>query len=305
MTRMSLAASLATVLALTSGCDQQGAVAPFGEVSEPFAVYGVLDADAEVQRLRVEVRRRSVDLPTTPQEAFLANTTVTSGIRLIDGTLRDVREWRQRAERLPDGTYASVFEAAFRPEPLSRHEVRVLRSDSDAAPDAELVQQVVVPSASYVQQEEVELDGDRVRVPLSWSPMQVDSIAVTHIGCTYRLSYEQDSTGTPRPVTTTQRYELAGFIDRSEAEAGRIVVELSDLIEPVRAISNLDSADVHYLQLRYTARVLDAGWGSQSEDDVSGYLAGVDTEEGTLVFTAELRRAAGFSVPPIAVDCPE
>jgi hypothetical protein len=296
--------TLGLVLSCLLGCDQQGDVEPFGSVSEPFALYGVLDADANVQRLRLEVRRPSIDLPRTPEAALLPDVTVTSGLLQPDSTLTERRVWRQTTVRLPDGTYAAVFEATFRAEAPGRHQITVTRPASGARPVAEYVGRVVLPSAESVYKGALVQTEASYRLPVQWTSARLASLAASHVVCVERLIPEDPEI--PAPAGSRfDRYEFEGYVE-TEPDSGRAYIALSRLLRDARRESEFgDTARVQYIQFRYGVRVQDRGWTGRATDpdQIGGFIGGTDSTDATMVLTNEERETAGFFVPFFGGGC--
>lgn len=173
------------LLACVSACDQNDVAAPFEVDSGALTLYGYLDASRNVQRARIEPRRQSVDYPRTPEDAFLADTEVLSYPIREDGVPPDTVRWTQRAERLPDGTYAAIFSASFRPIALARYRVVTRRAAGPEGPALESAEEVTVPAACAPVMDDWRREGDRVVVPVRWPAelrARLDTVEVSHVG---------------------------------------------------------------------------------------------------------------------------
>ena len=190
MIRFRLLAALSVALLCVSACDQTEEPVPFQIEAGTLTLYGFLDATRNVQRARIEPRRQDLDYPRTPEGAFLDDTEVLS-YRLgenIDGSPTDTVRWVQRAERLPNGTYAAVFSASFRPLPLERYRVVTRRAAGPEGPAVEAVKDVTIPAAGPPVEGAWRREDDRVLLPIVWPDSlqaRLDTIQALHIGCLY------------------------------------------------------------------------------------------------------------------------
>lgn len=192
-----------------AACDQTEETAPFQVEAGTLTLYGFLDATRSVQRARIEPRRQDLDYPRTPEAAFLDDTEVLS-FRLGEGEAPDTVRWVQRAERLPDGTYAAIFSASFRPEPLARYRVVTRRAAGDTGPAAESVKDILIPSARPAETGAWYQDGDRVVLPVTWPDhlhARIDTVEALHSGC---LSIPDQVLDIPDTVIYTPRPFILG-----------------------------------------------------------------------------------------------
>lgn len=188
MTLRWLFAPALVLLVCLSACDQNDVAAPFQVDAGTLTLYGYLDATRTVQRARIEPRRRSVDFPRSPEAALLEGTEVLS-YRLgenEDGSPTDTVRWTQRAERLPDGTYAAVFSAFFQPLPLERYRVVTRRAGGPNGPAIESADEITVPSAGPPVDGAWRAEDGRVLFPVTWPVAlnaRLDTLEVEHTAC--------------------------------------------------------------------------------------------------------------------------
>ena len=179
------------LLACLSACDQNDVAAPFQVETGPLTLYGYLDATRTVQRARIEPRRRSIDFPRTAADALLNGTAVIS-YQLgenEDGSPPDTVRWTQRAERLPDGTYAAVFSAFFSPLPGERYRVVVQREEGEEGARTESAREIRIPEAGPPVEGAWYREDGHIIFPVTWPAelgARLDTLEVLHSGC---LSY--------------------------------------------------------------------------------------------------------------------
>ena len=174
------------LLVLIAACDSVEQTAPFEIEAGPRTLYGYLDATSRVQRARVEVRRRDVDFPRSAEEALLRDTEVFSVFVDTLGLGRDTVRWTQRAERLPDGTYAPIFTGMFEPVPLARYRIVVVRQANGPRAESREETEILVPKARDPAFEPHRLVDGRVMLPVHWPASRIDSFTSQQAGCIYR-----------------------------------------------------------------------------------------------------------------------
>ena len=177
------------LLVLIAACDSVEQTAPFEIEAGPRTLYGYLDATSRVQRARVEVRRRDVDFPRSAEEALLRDTEVFSVFVDTLGLGRDTVRWTQRAERLPDGTYAPIFTGMFEPVPLARYRIVVVRQANGPRAESREETEILVPKAGDPFFEPHRLESGGVILPAHWPAAynaRLDTFATQHSSCIFR-----------------------------------------------------------------------------------------------------------------------
>lgn len=121
--RTYLARSLILLFPILLGCDSS--VDPFVGGAPPFTMWGIINAGADTQKVRV--------FPIEDEPGINRPGDIDAKVVSTDLTTGEERMWNRREVVYEDGDVGQIFWSAFRPEHGHRYHVEVIRSDGAAS----------------------------------------------------------------------------------------------------------------------------------------------------------------------------